>query len=74
MNMNKHYRHDARDAAAHRVYQAFERLQFAWYSVNARRPAGNPQHLDEAALHELDAAEAEWLEARAALSMAALSR
>ena len=66
--MKKQYHFGAQDAVANRVYQAFERLQMAWYSVNARRPV-NAQ-LDEAAVTELKAAEEEWLEARAAVCAA----
>jgi len=58
----------SQNVAANRVYQAFERLQIAWYTVNARRPAGGSSQFDEDAIKELNAAEEEWLAARAASS------
>ena len=72
--LKKQCGHIQQDVAANRVYQAFERLQIAWYTVNARRTAGGSPQFDEAALSELNAAEEEWLEARAAVSLSAISR
>jgi hypothetical protein len=69
--MNKRYHHIAQDAVANRVYQAFERLQLAWYAVNARNSAnanGVPQ-VDEAAIREVNAAEEEWLAVRDSASV-----
>lgn len=57
--MKKQNQFDALDAFANRVYQAFERLQMARYSVNGQ--------LDETAITELQDAEEEWLEARASV-------
>ena len=59
----------AQDVAANRVHQAFERLQIAWYTVNARNSANGASQLDEAAIKELDAAEEEWLAARESVSI-----
>jgi hypothetical protein len=67
-SVKKQYHQVGRDDAANRVYQAFERLQFAWYIVNTRRPAnGEPRH-DDAAILELNAAEEEWLAVRESTS------
>lgn len=63
----RRYQFGAQDAIANRVYQAFERLQLAWYTANARHPANETPQLDEAASVELKAAEEEWLAARAAV-------
>ena len=63
------YRHFAQDAVANRVYQAFERLQFAWYTLSARRSDNNPSQFDEAAVIELKAAEEEWSAARSAVNI-----
>ena len=60
--MNKNCHLIAQDAVANRVYQAFERLQIAWYAANARQ-------VDEAAIRELNAAEEEWLAARDSVSV-----
>ena len=58
----------AQDAAANRVYQAFERLQLAWYTVNnARHSVNGTVQYDNAAIVELEAAEEEWLAVRSAL-------
>ena len=59
--MNKKRHHIAQDVIANRVYQAFERLQIAWYAVNARSSANGAPQVDEAAIRELNAAEEEWL-------------
>ena len=67
--MNKNYHHIAQDAVANRVYQAFERLQIAWYAVNARNCANGTLQVDEAAIRELNAAEEEWLAARDSVSV-----
>lgn len=66
--IKKQYHQVAQDAAANRVYQAFERLQFAWYTVNTRRPANGTPQLDEAAIIEIKAAEEEWHAARESVS------
>ena len=68
--INKQYHHITQDVVANRVYQAFERLQIAWYAVNARNSTNNgaPQ-VDEAALRELNAAEEEWLAVRESVSV-----
>ena len=63
VSIKEQHQQIAQDYAANRVYQAFERLQIAWYSVNARRPANGPAQFDEAAISELEAAEEEWLAA-----------
>ena len=63
-SLKKQFVTDTQDDAANRAYQAFDRLQLAWYTVNARRPAGDASHFDEAAVKELNAAEEEWLAAR----------
>jgi cell fate (sporulation/competence/biofilm development) regulator YlbF (YheA/YmcA/DUF963 family) len=67
--MKKQYQQTAQDAAAHRVYQAFERLQIAWYTINAQRSANGVSQFDQAAMSELEAAEQEWLAARSAAFM-----
>ena len=67
--MNKNYHHIAQDAVANRVYQAFERLQIAWYAVNARSSANGAPQVDEAAIRELNAAEEEWLAVRDSVSV-----
>ena len=59
--MNKKYHHIGQDAVANRVYQAFERLQIAWYALNARSSVDGAPQGDEAAIRELNAAEEEWL-------------
>jgi len=64
------YRLIAQDATASRVYQAYERLQLAWYMANARRSANGSTQLDQNLINELEAAEQEWLAARAAASIA----
>jgi len=69
VSIKKQYHHIAQDSAANRVYQAFERLQIAWYTVNARSPANGVPQLDEAAMTELNAAEEEWLAARESVSI-----
>ena len=65
-SLKKQYNQIAENSAANRVYQAFERLQIAWYTVNALRPANGSPQFDEAAIIELEDAEREWLAARAA--------
>ena len=66
--VNKKSSFGVQDAAANRVYQAFERLQLAWYTVNnARRSVNGTVQYDNAAIVELEAAEEEWLAARSAL-------
>lgn len=72
--LKKHYGHKEMDAAANRAYQAFERLQIAWYTVNIRRPANGASQFDEAAINELNAAEEEWLIAREQLPPATAAR
>jgi len=67
--MNKKYHHIAQDAVANRVYQAFERLQIAWYAVNARNAVNGAPQVDEAAMKELNAAEEEWLAVRDSVSV-----
>ena len=67
--IKKPYHYGAQDAAANRVFQAFERLQIAWYTVNARRPVHGDSQLDESAVTELKAAEEEWFAARTAVSI-----
>jgi hypothetical protein len=67
--INKKYHHIAHDAVANRVYQAFERLQLAWYAVNARNAANGAPQVDEAAMRELNAAEEEWLAVRDSVSI-----
>ena len=67
--MNKKYHHIAQDAVANRVYQAFERLQLAWYAVNARNAGNGAPQVDEAAMRELNAAEEEWLAVRDSVSI-----
>lgn len=66
VNAKDKHRESAQDAAASRVYQAYERLQLAWYTVNAQRPANGSTQFDQEAINELEAAEQEWLMARAA--------
>ena len=67
--INKQYHYIAQDAVANRVYQAFERLQIAWYAVNARKAAHGAPQVDEAAIRELNAAEEEWLAVRDSVSV-----
>jgi len=71
VTMNKNYHHIAQDAVANRVYQAFERLQLAWYAVNARNTntANGAPQIDEVAMRELNAAEEEWLAVRDSVSV-----
>lgn len=69
VSLKQQHRHSANDAAANRVYQAYERLQIAWYTVNAHRPADGAAQFDQAALNELEAAEEEWLAARAEVAV-----
>ena len=72
VSMKRQHYISAQEATANRVYQAFERLQIAWYTVNAQRSMnGSSQfdQFDEAAIKELEAAEEEWLAARAAVSI-----
>lgn len=57
--VTKPYQLGIQDTVANRVYQAFERLQMAWYTVNMRRQPDAP--LDEVSITELKAAEEEWL-------------
>jgi hypothetical protein len=59
VTIKKQHHQFAHDVAANRVYQAFERLQFARYNVNTRRSAKGESH-DEAAIMELKAAEDDW--------------
>lgn len=61
--VKKQHQLGVEDIIANRVYQAFEKLQMAWYTVNMRRPTDEP--LDEASITELKAAEEEWLVAHA---------
>jgi hypothetical protein len=68
VNANDKYRQIAQDTAASRVYQAYERLQRAWYMVNAQRPANGSTQFNQEAINELEAAEQEWLMARATAS------
>jgi hypothetical protein len=65
VSINAQPHHIGQDTAVERVAQAFERLQIAWRTVQARRAAGGLTQFDAAAMNELDAAEAEWLSARA---------
>ena len=67
--MNNKYHHIAQDAFANRVYQAFERLQIAWYTVNATNSANGALQVDEDAIRELNAAEEEWLAVRDSVSV-----
>jgi hypothetical protein len=62
--INNQYHYIAQDAVANRVYQAFERLQIAWYALNARSSVDGAPQGDEAAIRELNAAEEEWLTVR----------
>ena len=68
VSINAQPHHAGQDAVEDRVDQAFERLQIAWRAVQARLSANGITQLDAAALNELDAAEAEWLAARAEAS------
>ena len=69
VSINAQPHHAGQDAVEDRVDQAFERLQIAWRTVQARRAAnGITQFDDAAAMNELDAAEAEWLAVRAEAS------
>jgi hypothetical protein len=65
VSINAQSHHIGQDAAVDRVTQAFERLKIAWRAVQARLSTNGITQLDAAALNELDAAEAEWLAARA---------
>ena len=65
VSANAHH-HIGQDTA---VDRAFERLQIAWRTVRARRAANGVAQFDAAAMEELDAAEAEWLAARAAAAL-----
>jgi len=68
-SIKRQYRLIAEDSAASRVYQAFERLQIAWYTISARSPAKEAPQLDATAMRELNAAEEEWLAARESVSI-----
>jgi primosomal protein N'' len=69
VSIKAQHHHIAQDTTVNRVNQAFERLQNAWDAVRAQRSADGTTQFDEAALNELDAAEEEWLTARAAASV-----
>lgn len=69
VSTNAQHHQIGQDTAVDRVDQAFERLQIAWRTVRARRSANGIAQFDAAAVKELDAAEAEWLAARAAASL-----
>lgn len=66
-NKTQHH-HISQVSAVDRVNQALERLQNAWEAIRAQRSANGSKQFDEAVLNELDAAEEEWLAARAAAS------
>ena len=68
VSINAQSHHNGHDAAVDRLTQAFERLKIAWRAVQARLSSNEITQLDAAALNELDAAEAEWLAARAEAS------
>ena len=61
--VKKPYQLGVQDIVTSRVYQAFEKLQMAWYTVNMRRPTDAP--LDEVSITEIKAVEEEWLAAYA---------
>ena len=69
VSINAQHHHIAQDTAVDRVDQAFERLQIAWRDVRAQRAANGIPQFDTTTLNELDAAEKEWLAARAELSI-----
>lgn len=71
VSINVQHHHIGQDTAMDRVAQAFERLQIAWRAVQARRAANGSAQFDAAVMNELDAAEAEWLAARAEASSSA---
>lgn len=67
--MKGQHHHIPQDAAVNRVDRAFERLQMAWRNLRAQRSANGTRQFDAATMIELDAAEEEWLAARAAASV-----
>jgi hypothetical protein len=69
VSINAQHHHIGQDAAVDRVNRAYERLQNAWRTVQARRAANGITQFDAAVMNELDAAEAEWLTARAEASI-----
>ena len=66
VSMQEQHHHIPQDAVVNRVDQAFARLQMAWRNLRAQRAANATRQFDAASMIELDAAEEEWLAARAA--------
>jgi len=69
VSVREQHHHTSRDGDIERVERAFARLQTAWRSVRAQSPGKGSSHFDAAAMGELDAAEEEWLAARAAADL-----
>lgn len=69
VSIKAQHHHTAQDTAVDRENRAFDRLEKAWEAVRAQRSVNVTTRLDEAALSELDAAEEEWLAARAAAAV-----
>lgn len=61
------YTYITQESAVNRLNQAFERLETAWHTVRAWRLTNGTRQFEAALINELNAAEEEWLAARAAV-------